>query len=253
VIPVATITAYAAPLAAALVAVMAIVMLRPLAPTPSIFIAAGGGMAAVRPILMMVGVPLDLVGALWLVLAVGLIAYGLVRLIDERFPPKHVTLPLEIQKYRSVDKLDFLAEGIIGFFALAFLGLALAGNYSYGPPGAQVRIIAGATAVLLALAGSVWLRRRYTKLLWILERTPESVVWVYVHKTFVINRGTTYWSGVIALASGNLLVQPTPSEAAAQELLAAVLAVCPGACAGYDAQRAEQFRQNPRSLRSGAQ
>jgi hypothetical protein len=239
-----TIMPYLILAAQASIGVIALLILRERHEKPAYLLAAGGGAGVVMWILGFV-MPVYMIGPAVRAGAVGCIGAGILLLFEERFPKKH-TLPGAIAKYGTTRVGDFGIEILIGFFALAFMLLSFAG--ADGGPWGATRA-ATCFGILVLLGGSVMWRMRAKYLHWVLERTPEWVVWIYVQRVRVVNRGYSMWSVCVGLKTGTLITQSCESEQAAQDCAREVQALCPQALVGYDSQIASKFAHDPTLLK----
>jgi hypothetical protein len=228
--------------AQAAIGVIALLLLRERHEKPAYVLAAAGGAGILLWILGFV-MPTYTIGPVVRAASVGAIGAGILLLFEERFPKKH-TLPGAIAKYGASRVGDFGIEILIGFFALAFMLLSFAGE---GGPFGPTRA-ATCFGILVLLGGSVVWRMRAKYLHWVLERTPEWVVWIYVQRVRVVNRGYSMWSVCVGLKTGTLITQGCESEQAAQDCAREVQNLCPQARVGYDAQIASQFAHDPMLL-----
>jgi hypothetical protein len=121
--------------------------------------------------------------------------------------------------------------------------------------------LAALAALAMGTGGLAWawrLHRRMAPLFEVLERVPESVVWVYArteratHTTQLGTRMrsthvyTTVW---MAMQDGSLEWLIVPSMAAGDAVVAHVARCAPTATVGYSQDCERQFRENPASLR----
>jgi hypothetical protein len=179
--------------------------------------------------------------------AAGTAAWGLLILVDELNPVRAATLPPALSGRRNVSQgVPVGPRLLVGFLALG----AIAMSIRAAPP---FLLMAAAGAVVTTIAGSLWLARRGNPGIWVIERRPELVVWIYPSKTTVVRRGFgtlgVYWSAMVGLSTGTRASVPAGGESAAASLVTDIAQVCPRATVGYSGELDAKFRMSPDALR----
>jgi hypothetical protein len=189
--------------------------------------------------------PVDL---LLFVVSVAALGQGLLLALDALFPPKGKPLPPALVAVRS-------QGGNVRLVALLFYGAiclaVLVSGQSDHLPAWWVPVEGAALVAMLAT--SVPLMRRGSKALWLLERRPDLVAWVYPFKLTVVSRryGTRiFWRAVVGLSSGLKVELPAKDEQHAGELSAAIAWLCPRAARGYSPDADARFKSAPASMAS---
>ncbi|MEW5740630.1 MAG: hypothetical protein AB1938_17005 [Myxococcota bacterium] len=250
-------------LVAAGVVALAQLKVRERAQTAALFLSAGAGLEVVwslaqrfvlRRGAVASGDELDLplswtLGPLMHAAAVGCVVWGLVQLADALFPRGQRGLPALLRSVPEESPNKFLL-GFVGFFALA-------GIFSSMGRAMPVALAGGALAVVAVLVGSFFLQKHGGSVaMWVLERRPDLVVWVYVHQLKVINRQTgmtsVHWSTKLGLSNGVLVTMPGFGADQSQTFAAGVAEHCPGITVGFSPENAARFNSQPASMRGGA-
>ncbi|MFO0762869.1 MAG: hypothetical protein U0359_40905 [Byssovorax sp.] len=173
---------------------------------------------------------------------------GLTLLVDQAYPVKNPGAA-SLGKLAVPPQGLLFFPGFIGFFATAFLLLAIFGPPDENPFSTK---IADLICLDIVLVGWALLLRRHNPFLWILERRPEGVVWTFIKQTRVISRGAgswTVWASNIGTDGGQILTQPTGSQGESEHLCVSVAQMCPGVQQGYTEQVRASFGRDPASLR----
>ena len=177
------------------------------------------------------------------VAAAGCAVWALMILVDAVNPVRKTALPPTVVAVRLVRQGSGLAPRII-FATLVLMGMA-----AFFESSPMIELACALSAVG-AIAFGHLLSRRGNWAVWILERQPERVVWVYPGQLTVVSRryGTrdVYWRAIIGLANGKRLTLPVSGEAAAGGLAAEVAGLCPDASQGYSLDSEAKFRKDHR-------
>lgn len=208
-----------------------------------------GGLVVAGPVLRLVPVgQLVMAGPLISVAALGLAVWALFILVDEVNPRQQgVRLPPSIEALRGSGPGSGIGPRIL--YAV-FAVMAVVASARYSETGG---VAASALAVVIAILGGHLLNQRGSPAVWVLDRHPEWVVWVYPSQLTVINRryGTrsVYWRAIVGLGNGERLMLPAGSDRGAGQLAAEVAAVCPKASVGHTGELEAKFRMSPEALR----
>jgi hypothetical protein len=192
--------------------------------------------------------PLMMVHPLLIAGAAGCAVWGLFLLADELHPKAQgQRLPPGVEALRASGPGSGLGPRIV-YAVFAVLAIVAYGRFmDSGAIAASVLAVAG------VILGGHFLNQRGSWAVWVLDRHPEWVVWVYPSQLTVINRRygtrTVYWRAIIGLSNGLELVLPAGSDLGAGQLAAEVASVCPGAAVGHSQELAARFRADPASLR----
>lgn len=182
-----------------------------------------------------------LVNPFVLVVSVGLVVFGLMRLLDTQNPKRTQPLPPMLATLPPY-KPNLFIRGFFGFFgAMGILSGGLRGE------GAMLLFaVMSLVALGAVLAGSYLVDQQGPPYKWVLERRPELIIWTYVHSLTVVNRRygtrTVTWSAQLGLQSGAVVGIPAAGESAAQQLCASVSMMRPGILIGYSPENLSKFK-----------
>lgn len=235
----------------ALIAV-AQVFVRPRSADAATRLFVAGGLVLLGPVSRFV--PLGPVHSAWPLITVGAVGcavWGLFLLGDALHPKlEGQKLPSSLEALRGSGEGSAIGGRIV-FAVFAVIAVVAGGRLFEGS-----NIAAAALAVVTAVLGGHLLHQRGSWAIWVLDRHPEWVVWIYPSKLTVISQRygtrTVYWRAIVGLQNGMRLMLPAGDEQNAARLAAEVAHVCPGASLGHTGELEARFRMDPASMRKTA-